>query len=89
MTHPAPRTTVARSTGVRSIYDVAALAGVSLQTVSRVVNGSGPVRASTREQVLAAMAELEWVPNPFAQALGRSSGRPTRSNPSGRPEVQR
>jgi DNA-binding LacI/PurR family transcriptional regulator len=56
------------------ISDVARLAGVSHQTVSRVINGSEHVRAETREQVLAAMRKLDYRPNPVARALvtGRS-----------------
>jgi DNA-binding LacI/PurR family transcriptional regulator len=54
--------------------DVAKLAGVSHQTVSRVINGSGQVRAETRERVLAAMRMLHYRPNSVARALvtGRS-----------------
>ena len=54
--------------------DVGRLAGVSHQTVSRVVNGSPHVRTETRERVLAAMEELGYRPNPVARALatGRS-----------------
>jgi DNA-binding LacI/PurR family transcriptional regulator len=56
------------------MYDVAKLAGVSHQTVSRVINGSDKVRAETRERVLAAMRMLDYRPNPVARALvtGRS-----------------
>jgi DNA-binding LacI/PurR family transcriptional regulator len=54
--------------------DVGRLAGVSHQTVSRVINGSPHVRPETRERVLAAMRELGYRPNPVARALvtGRS-----------------
>jgi DNA-binding LacI/PurR family transcriptional regulator len=54
--------------------DVAKLAGVSHQTVSRVINGSDQVREETRERVLAAMRMLDYRPNPVARALvtGRS-----------------
>ena len=54
--------------------DVGRLAGVSHQTVSRVINGSPHVRPETRERVLAAMQELGYRPNPVARALvtGRS-----------------
>jgi DNA-binding LacI/PurR family transcriptional regulator len=54
--------------------DVARLAGVSHQTVSRVINGSQAVRPSTRERVLQAMTQLDYRPNPVARALvtGRS-----------------
>jgi DNA-binding LacI/PurR family transcriptional regulator len=55
--------------------DVGRLAGVSHQTVSRVVNGSRHVRPKTRERVLAAMQELQFHPNSVARALatGRSN----------------
>ncbi|MFH9618408.1 LacI family DNA-binding transcriptional regulator [Streptomyces pratensis] len=52
-----------------SIDDVARLAGVSGQTVSRVANGRSNVGAATRERVLAAMSELGYRPNSAARAL--------------------
>jgi DNA-binding LacI/PurR family transcriptional regulator len=54
--------------------DVGAKAGVSHQTVSRVINGSPHVRPQTREKVLEAMRELGYRPNSVARALvtGRS-----------------
>lgn len=52
-----------------SMADVAQLAGVSSQTVSRVSNGHPGVIESTREQVLAAMRELGYRPNSAARAL--------------------
>src|SRR5215207_10081083 len=54
--------------------DVAELAGVSQQTVSRVVNAREYVGGHTRERVLMAMRKLNYRPNPAAQALvtGRS-----------------
>jgi DNA-binding LacI/PurR family transcriptional regulator len=54
--------------------DVAKLAGVSHQTVSRVINGSTHVRPETRQRVLAAMGRLDYRPNQAARALvtGRS-----------------
>jgi DNA-binding LacI/PurR family transcriptional regulator len=54
--------------------DVARIAGVSHQTVSRVINDSTHVRPATRERVLAAMRQLDYRPNPVARALvtGRS-----------------
>ena len=54
--------------------DVGQLAGVSHQTVSRVINGSPHVRPETRNKVLAAMEELGYRPNSVARALvtGRS-----------------
>lgn len=55
--------------------DVGALAGVSHQTVSRVINASPHVRPETRDRVLAAMRELGYRPNSVARALvtGRSN----------------
>lgn len=49
--------------------DVGRLAGVSHQTVSRVINGSRHVSPRTRERVLAAMRELGYRPNSVARAL--------------------
>jgi DNA-binding LacI/PurR family transcriptional regulator len=51
--------------------DVAQRAGVSHQTVSRVVNDHPFVREETRAKVLAAMAELGYRPNLTARALAR------------------
>jgi LacI family transcriptional regulator len=52
-----------------TIYDVAELAGVSAKTVSRVVNDDKAVKASTREKVLAVMAQLDYRPNAQARSL--------------------
>lgn len=52
-----------------SIGDVAALAGVSSQTVSRVANGATNVRPATAERVREAMARLGYQPNRAARAL--------------------
>lgn len=51
------------------MHDVARLAGVSHQTVSRVLNGHPHVSAQTRERVVAAMQELDYRPNAFARGL--------------------
>jgi DNA-binding LacI/PurR family transcriptional regulator len=58
-----------RRTRPASIRDVAAAAGVSYQTVSRVINGHPSVRGSTREVVLAAIEELGFRPNRAARVL--------------------
>ena len=50
---------------------VAALAGVSTATVSRVLNDSARVSETTRASVLAAVAQLRYVPNPAARSLAR------------------
>lgn len=52
-----------------SMADVAAVAGVSGQTVSRVVNGSPRVDPATRAKVEAAMATLDYRPHRAARAL--------------------
>jgi len=52
-----------------SMYDVAALAGVSHQTVSRVLNNHPSIRESTRERVLKAIEEIKYTPNSIARAL--------------------
>ena len=55
--------------------DVAAAAGVSAQTVSRVANGYAGVVESTRRKVVAAMDELGYRPNAAARALKRGTFR--------------
>lgn len=52
-----------------TVYDVAARAGVSIATVSRVFAGPGPVRPATRERVLSAADELGYVPSASARGL--------------------
>lgn len=52
-----------------TINDVAAAAGVSKKTVSRVINRSPLLAAATREKVEAAISKLGFSPNPQARAL--------------------
>jgi len=52
-----------------TIYEVSRLAGVSLATVSRVMNNSGKVTEKTRQKVLTAIEELGFRPNSMAQSL--------------------
>lgn len=52
-----------------TIDDVASLAGVSIKTVSRVVNHEPNVREATKEKVERAIAELQYRPNPSARNL--------------------
>jgi LacI family transcriptional regulator len=54
-----------------TIKDVARLAGVSVATVSRVLNSSAPVQAETRARVLQATKELRFAPNASARSLSR------------------
>jgi DNA-binding LacI/PurR family transcriptional regulator len=51
------------------MYDVARQAGVSVATVSRLVNASGYVSARTRERVAAVMEALHYEPNGLARSL--------------------
>jgi len=56
---------------VVTIADVAAHAGVGAGTVSRVLNDSPRVSETTRARVLAAIADLDYRPNPLARGLSR------------------
>lgn len=58
-----------------SIRDVARLAGVSHQTVSRVLNHHPSIRPETKARVLAVMEELQYRPNRAARALVTSRSR--------------
>jgi LacI family transcriptional regulator/LacI family asc operon transcriptional repressor len=53
-----------------NIYDVSEKAGVSIATVSRVINGNPNVSEKTKEKVLTVMEELGYTPNVFARGLG-------------------
>ncbi len=52
-----------------TIYDVANYAGVSLATVSRVINGSEVVKGNTKQKVEEAIEKLGYKPNAIAQGL--------------------
>ncbi|MCK5197434.1 MAG: LacI family DNA-binding transcriptional regulator, partial [Spirochaetales bacterium] len=54
-----------------TIYDVASLAGVSITTVSRVLNSPGQVAAVSRKKIIDAMKELNFVPKAEASARAR------------------
>ena len=54
-----------------TIYDVASRAGVSIASVSRVLNGQGSPRTATRNRVLEAVRELGFVPDGAARALSQ------------------
>ncbi|WJL96561.1 substrate-binding domain-containing protein [Microbacterium sp. ET2] len=58
-----------RSARSANIFDVARLAGVSHQTVSRVLNDMPNVRPATRARVEQAIAQLRYSPSPAARAL--------------------
>ena len=56
-----------------NIYDISVKAGVSIATVSRVLNGSDKVKSSTRKKVLEVIEESGYTPNAFARSLGLNS----------------
>lgn len=58
-----------RTSGAATIRDVAARAGVSVATVSRTLNGIGPVHGDTSKRVVAAARALKYVPHAAARSL--------------------
>ena len=58
-----------------NIRDVARLAGVSYQTVSRVLNDSPSIRPTTRQRVLDVISEINYRPNQAARTLVTSRSR--------------
>lgn len=58
-----------------TIYDISEKAGVSIATVSRVLNGSGSVSEKTRKKVLDVISRYEYTPNAFARGLGLNTMR--------------
>lgn len=56
------------------IADVARVAGVSVPTVSRVLNGTAPVSEGRRARVVAAIKELGFRPNGAARSLANQAG---------------
>ena len=53
-----------------TIYDISERAGVSIATVSRVLNGSSNVSEKTKQKVLDVINQCEYTPNAFARGLG-------------------
>ena len=70
-----------------TIADVAREAGVSVATVSRVLNKNGPVSPAAHEKVALAIAKLNYQPNVWGRRLRRKESKmllilvPTISNP--------
>jgi len=64
-----------RNTVSSTSRDVARLAGVSIATVSRVMNGASNVSGETRTKVLAAISQLQYCPNTHATELRRGKRR--------------
>src|SRR4030042_4096531 len=58
-----------------SIYEIAKKAGVSIATISRVLNDSKLVKASTKKQVLKVIKELDYRPNFFARNLVKNKSK--------------
>lgn len=56
-----------------TIYDISKKAGVSIATVSRVLNGSENVRPSTRKKVMDVIDKYDYTPNAFARGMGLHS----------------
>lgn len=52
-----------------TIYDIAKEANVSVSTVSRVLNDTAPVRASTREKIMSIIEKHQFQPNAQARSL--------------------
>lgn len=53
-----------------TIYDISNLAGVSIATVSRVLNGNSNVKPDTKKKVLDIIEQYGYTPNAFARGLG-------------------
>lgn len=53
-----------------NIYDISKQAGVSIATVSRVLNGSPSVKPETRKKVMDIINQYDYTPNAFARGLG-------------------
>lgn len=58
-----------------NIYDIAERCGVSIATVSRVLNGSRNVSRKTRDKVLKVIQQEDYTPNAFARGLGLNTMR--------------
>ena len=52
-----------------TIYDIAKEAGVSVATVSRVLNSTAPVKASTKARIMSIIAKHQFQPNALARSL--------------------
>ena len=59
-----------KETADLTIYDISKRAGVSIATVSRVLNGSANVNPQTRKKVMEVIEQCGYTPNAFARGLG-------------------
>ncbi len=57
----------------KTIYDISQVAGVSIATVSRVINNSGKVSDKTKKKVIDVIQQMDYAPNVFARGLGTGS----------------
>ncbi|MDR2479893.1 MAG: LacI family DNA-binding transcriptional regulator, partial [Treponema sp.] len=55
-----------------TVYEIAALAGVSIGTVDRVLHKRGRVSAATKARIEAIINEHQFTPNPIARRLKRN-----------------
>ena len=58
-----------------NMSDVAKKAGVGISTVSKVINNYDNISNDTRKKVMAAVEELDYVPNTIASALSSKNGK--------------
>ena len=58
-----------------NIYEVAERAGVSIATVSRVINRSAKVSSATRAKVEKVLEEMEYTPSAVARSLATNATR--------------
>ena len=89
----AAETTAVNVSGKVTVKDIARLAGVSVATVSRVLNNPDLVTGDRREAVLGALRTHDYIPNQFARSLISRRSRaiglivPTISNPVFAPTI--
>lgn len=67
------RALVLRGSSFMNIYDISKAAGVSIASVSRVINGADNVSEKTRKKVMDVIDEYGYTPNAYARGLGRGS----------------
>lgn len=70
-----------------NIYDIAEKCGVSIATVSRVLNNNPNVSAATRERILAVIDEEKYTPSALARSLGNGAAAPIAATAAPLPAV--
>ncbi len=71
-----------------NIYDIADKCGVSIATVSRVLNNNPNVSAATRAKILAVMEEANYTPSALARSLGSGAETVTATATPAAPAIQ-